>query len=103
MPAPKPVPFSLKVEQSVLDDLQQRLSAVRWPDEIPKNDWKYGTDLAYLKSLVDYWRTQYDWRLHEAVINSFRQYKVKLAGIDLHFIQEEGKGANPTPLLLSHG
>jgi pimeloyl-ACP methyl ester carboxylesterase len=103
MPAPKPVPFSLKVEQSVLDDLQQRLSAVRWPDEIPKNDWKYGTDLAYLKSLVDYWRTQYDWRRHEAVINSFRQYKVKLAGIDLHFIHEEGKGANPTPLLLSHG
>ena len=103
MTKPTPVPFSLNVEQSVLEDLDRRLAAVRWPDEIPRNGWKYGTDLAYLKSLVDYWRTEYDWRRHEAVINSFRQYKVKLAGIDLHFIHEEGKGSDPMPLLLSHG
>jgi microsomal epoxide hydrolase len=93
----------LEVAQQLLDDLQQRLANVRWPDEVPDNDWKYGTDLAYLKSLVDYWRDQYDWRKHEAEINSFRQYKVKLAGIDLHFIHEEGKGPAPMPLLISHG
>jgi microsomal epoxide hydrolase len=51
----------LEVAQQLLDDLQQRLANVRWPDEVPDNDWKYGTDLAYLKSLVDYWRDQYDW------------------------------------------
>ena len=99
----KLVPFRLEVEQSVLDDLKRRLANVRWPDEVPGNDWKYGTDLAYLKTLVAYWREQYDWRKHEAEINRFRQYKVKLAGIDLHFIHEEGKGPAPAPLLLSHG
>ena len=26
-----------------------------------------------------------------------------MAGIDLHFIHEEGRGPNPLPLLLSHG
>ena len=103
MPPPELTPFRLEVDQSLLDDLERRLSNVRWPDEVPKNNWKYGTDLAYLKSLVDYWRGQYDWRKHEAVINSFRQYKVKLAGIDLHFIHEEGKGPKPMPLLISHG
>ncbi|NIO43834.1 MAG: alpha/beta fold hydrolase [Burkholderiales bacterium] len=103
MSSAKPIPFKLEVAQPVLDDLKQRLSRVRWPDEIPGNNWKYGADLAYLKTLIDYWRDEYDWRKHEAVINSFRQYKVKLAGIDVHFIHEEGKGPSPMPLLISHG
>jgi len=103
MTTPSPVPFKIEIEQSVLDDLKQRLSNARWPDEVPQNDWQYGTDLAYLKSLVDYWRDQYDWRKYEAVLNSFRQYKVKLAGIDLHFVHEPGKGPEPMPLLISHG
>lgn len=103
MTTPRPVPFTIDIDQSILDDLQQRLSNVRWPDEVPENNWQYGTDLAYLKSLVEYWREQYDWRKHEAVLNELRQYKVKLAGIDLHFVHEEGKGPNPMPLLISHG
>jgi microsomal epoxide hydrolase len=103
MTTPNPVPFTIDVDQSILDDLQQRLSNVRWPDEVPENNWQYGTDLAYLKSLVEYWREQYDWRKHEAVLNRSRQYKVKLAGIDLHFVHEEGKGPAPMPLLISHG
>lgn len=103
MTTPSPVPFTIDIDQSILDDLKQRLSNVRWPDEVPENNWQYGTDLAYLKSLVEYWREQYEWRKHEAVLNGFRQYKVKLAGIDLHFVHEEGKGPDPMPLLISHG
>src|SRR6185295_11115643 len=101
--AAKPTPFSLHVGDDVLDDLKTRLARVRWPDEVPDNHWKYGTDLPYLKALVAYWRDQYDWRKHEAQLNRFTQFKVKLGGIDLHFIREEGKGRNPMPLLLSHG
>ncbi len=67
------------------------------------NNWKYGADLAYLKSLVEYWRDGYDWRKHEAKLNAFKQFKVKLAGIDVHYIREEGKGPKPMPLLISHG
>lgn len=103
MPSPALTPFTLDVDQPLLDDLQRRLAHVRWPEEIPDNHWTYGTDLAYLRSLVDYWRDRYDWRKHEATINGFRQYKVRLAGIDLHFVHEEGKGPAPMPLLLSHG
>jgi microsomal epoxide hydrolase len=98
-----PLPFELHVNDDVLADLKARLTRVRWPDEVPDNRWKYGTDLPYLKSLVEYWRDGYDWRKHEAKLNSFTQYKVKLAGIDLHFISEQGKGPAPMPLLLSHG
>jgi len=70
---------------------------------VPDNHWKYGADLPYLKSLLEYWRDGYDWRQHEARLNSLNQYKVKLAGIDVQFIREEGKGPAPMPLLLSHG
>jgi len=101
--AAKPTPFSLHVNDDVLADLKSRLARVRWPDEVPDNDWKYGTDLPYMKALVEYWGARYDWRKHEAELNRFRQFKVKLAGIDLHFIREEGKGPKPMPLLLSHG
>ena len=96
-------PFTLSVPDSALSDLKQRLKNTRWPDEIPNNNWSYGTDLGYLKDLCAYWENDYDWRAHEAVINQFKQYKTKVAGIDLHFIYEEGKGENPQPLLLSHG
>lgn len=103
MPLETLSPFSLNVPDSVLIDLNQRLKMTRWPDEIPNNQWKYGADLSYLKSFCEYWANDYDWRAHESVINSFNQYTAKVAGIDLHFIYEEGKGENPTPLLLSHG
>jgi pimeloyl-ACP methyl ester carboxylesterase len=103
MPLETLSPFSLNVPDSVLIDLNQRLKMTRWPDEIPNNEWKYGADLSYLKSFCEYWANDYDWRAHESVINSFNQYTAKVAGIDLHFIYEEGKGENPTPLLLSHG
>ena len=99
----QPTPFKLDVSDDLLADLKTRLTRVRWPDEVPDNHWKYGADLAYLKSLLEYWRDGYDWRQHEARLNGFNQYNVRLAGIDVHFIREEGKGPAPMPLLLSHG
>ncbi len=51
-----PTPFSVHIGDDVLADLKARLSRVRWPDEVPDNHWKFGTDLPYLKSLVQYWR-----------------------------------------------
>ncbi len=101
--ASAPAPFTLRVDDAVLDDLRERLARTRWPEEPPVEPWSAGTDVGYMKALVDYWRTGFDWRAQEAALNGFRQFKVPLAGIDLHFIHEEGKGPAPFPLLLSHG
>ncbi len=98
-----PRPYTIRVGDDVLADLRARLERVRWPDEIPGAPWRYGTDLAYMKELVAYWRDRYDWRLHEARLNRFRQFTVELGDIGLHFIHEEGHGPAPLPLLLSHG
>jgi microsomal epoxide hydrolase len=98
-----PTPFTVHVPDAVLADLRERLTRVRWPDEVPGAGWRYGTDLTYMKELCAYWQERYDWRHHEAMLNGFRQFTVPLAGIDLHFIHEEGRGPRPLPLLLSHG
>src|SRR5688572_2030222 len=99
----EPRPFTVRVPDEVLADLRERLARVRWPDEPPEAGWRYGTSLAYLRELVEYWRDRYDWRAHEARLNAFPQFTVPLAGIDLHFIHQPGVGPSPLPLLISHG
>jgi pimeloyl-ACP methyl ester carboxylesterase len=96
-------PFKLHVADDVLADLRSRLARTRFPDQAPDEPWAYGTDVAYLRELVEYWRTQFDWRAQEARLNAFPQYKAPVDGIDLHFLHVEGKGPAPYPLLLSHG
>ncbi|SUZ78816.1 uncharacterized protein METZ01_LOCUS31670 [marine metagenome] len=96
-------PFTIAVEDSVLEDLQQRLADTRWPDEIPNTGWDYGSNLAYLKELVEHWRTKFDWRSQETKLNSFSHFKSDVDGLDIHFIHEKGKGPNPIPLVITHG
>jgi microsomal epoxide hydrolase len=98
-----PAPFELHVPDAVLADLRERLARTRWPDEPPLAPWSTGTSVEYLSELVEYWRTRFDWRAQEAKLNRFRQFTVPLAGIELHFIHEPGRGPDPMPLLLSHG
>ncbi len=99
----EPHPYTIRIADDILDDLRARLARVRWPDEIPEAGWQYGTDLTYLKQLVDYWRDHYDWRAQETRLNAFRHFTVPLHGIDLHFIHQPGVGPEPLPLLLLHG
>lgn len=96
-------PFQISVPQAVLDDLQQRLAHTRWPDEVEGAGWSMGTSLEYTKELVAYWQSRYDWRKHEAELNTFKQFKAKVDGVSIHFIHEKGKGPNPTPIILTHG
>lgn len=100
---PNPTPFRLAVPDAAITDLRSRLGLTRFPDQAPDAPWAYGTDLAYMKTLVPYWREQFDWRAQEAALNAFPQFKVPLHGIDLHYLHVPGKGPSPTPLLLMHG
>ena len=96
-------PFSINFPQSALDDLQARLARTRFPDEPEGAGWSIGTNLAYMKSLTEYWRDSYDWRKHEAELNQFHHFTADVDGVNIHFIHERGKGPNPTPILLLHG
>jgi len=101
--ATQPRPFTLKVSDEAVADLRERLARTRYPDQAPGEPWAYGTDVGYLRQLAEYWRTTFDWRVEEARLNAFAQYKVPLRGIDLHFLHVPGNGPAPCPLLLLHG
>jgi microsomal epoxide hydrolase len=101
--AARPEPFTLRVPEGAIADLRDRLARTRFPDHAPGDLWAYGTDLGYLRRLVEYWHGSFDWRAEEARLNAFPQFKVPLCGIDLHFLQVPGKGPAPCPLLLLHG
>jgi pimeloyl-ACP methyl ester carboxylesterase len=95
--------FKVETEQAVLDDLRERLHRTRLAPDFANDDWRYGTNLAYLKQLIEYWRDRFDWRRVEREINSFAHYKTAIEGIPIHFIHEPGKGPRPIPLILTHG
>ena len=65
--------------------------------------WDYGTNLAYLKGLVEYWRDKYNWRAQEKRLNAFDQFKTTIDGVEIHFIHQRSKNPNAMPLLLLNG
>jgi len=100
---PKAKSLKLKTPQKTLTDLKRRLANTRWPDEAEDAGWAYGTNLGYLKALLDYWHNGFDWRSQEAKLNNFHHFRVDIDGLGLHFIHEHGQGPSPMPLLLLHG
>ncbi len=99
----QPSAFTLRVPDEAIADLRERLARTRFPDQAPGAEWAYGTEVAYMRELVEYWRTSFDWRAAEARLNAFPQFKVPLHGIDLHYLHVPGQGPDPYPLLLMHG
>src|SRR5260370_42364513 len=95
--------FTITIAQSTLDDLRDRLARTRWPDEVEEARWDYGTNLAYLKTLVDYWQHHFDWRAPEAILHQFAPIRTANDGVGVHFIHERGKGPNPLPARITPG
>jgi len=96
-------PFTINVPDAVLTDLRARLAATRWPAEVPGTDWDYGANLAYIKGLCEYWRTSFDWRKQERMLNAMPQFIARVDGVDIHFAYKKGKGPKPFPLIMIHG
>ena len=96
-------PLSSTSPQATLDDLAARLARTRWPDEVEGAGWDYGTNLAYLQAVVEYWRTRFDWRGQERAMNAFPHFRASVNGLGVHFIHARGQGHRPLPLLVTHG
>src|SRR3989442_3564196 len=95
-------PFRIAVPDAVLADLRARLARTRFPDEIPGSGWTYGTNLAYLRDLVAYWRERFDWRAAEAGLKTLPQFPARGGGLRIPLIHVPGTGPGPPPLLITH-
>src|SRR5918996_3145123 len=96
-------PFRIRVAEADLEDLRDRLARTRWPGELPGVGWDDGVPLAYLKELVEYWRTSYDWRTHEARLNELPHFTTAIDGLDVHFLHVRSPEPDALPLIITHG
>src|SRR4029079_14188191 len=96
-------PFKIAITDAELADLRERLLDARLPDQIPGTGWEFGTDMAYLRELVDYWVDSYDWRAHETRINSFDQFTTTIDDENVHFIHARSPEPDALPLIITHG
>lgn len=96
-------PFRVEVPRAQLTDLAERLGRTRWPEEVPGTGWSRGVPVGYLKELAEYWRTSYDWRVHEARLNEYPQFTTVVDGQNTHFLHVRSPEPDAVPLLLLHG
>jgi pimeloyl-ACP methyl ester carboxylesterase len=100
-------PFRIDVPDGVLDDLNARLARTRWTPDFANDVWTYGANAAYIRELAEHWRTRYDWRAREAMMNAFPQFRTTIDDVPVHFIHMRGKGVEggpaPMPLIMNHG
>jgi microsomal epoxide hydrolase len=79
-------PFEVRIPDSVLEDLRERLARTRFPDALEGSDWDYGTELEYLRDLCAYWRDKFDWPTQERLLNRLPHYRTNVDGLGVHFI-----------------
>ena len=102
--------FEAHATDADLDDLRARLAAARLPEAEtvyraapdPRR-WEQGVPLADLVDVVDYWRTEYDWRSFETRLNQIGQFRTTIDDLGVHFLHRRSTRADATPLILTHG
>ncbi|WP_280273728.1 epoxide hydrolase family protein [Nocardia wallacei] len=102
--------FEAHATDADLADLHARLAAARLPEAetVPRaapgpRRWEQGVPLADLVDLVDYWRTEYDWRSFEARLDRIGQFRTTIDDLGIHFLHRRSTRADATPLILTHG
>ncbi|KAL2863276.1 epoxide hydrolase family protein [Aspergillus lucknowensis] len=110
----RPQPFTLHVPESDFDDFKAliRLSKIgpkTWWNQ-HTDDGRFGISRDWLARAKETWLSpeSFNWRTHEAHINSFPNYKVSLidpeAGtVNIHFAALFSKRADAIPILFLHG
>jgi pimeloyl-ACP methyl ester carboxylesterase len=96
-------PFTIAVPDAVLDDLKARLAAPRLIRALNGDGWQLGTDVAYLRRLVTYWRDGFDWRAQERRLNAMEQFTTTIDGLQIHFVHRRSRHPGALPLLVTHG
>ncbi len=96
-------PHRVDVPDAVLADLRDRLRRTRYPNAIEGAGWEPGTELSYLRQLVDHWIDGFDWRAQEARLNAHDQCTTTVDGQRIHMIHARSVEPDALPLLLVHG
>jgi len=99
---------TINISDSHVQDLKQRLSLARFPDELDGAGWDMGSPLKEIRRLTKYWRDQFDWRQSERKLAELPHYVtcIQCDGFEslrIHFIHKKSQAKNAIPLLFAHG
>lgn len=97
------LPFEISIADADIEDLKRRLANTRLPDQIGNTSWEYGTDISYLRELLDYWQNDFDWRQQETQLNQFDQFKTEVDGLEMHFVHQRSANPDAIALMIVHG
>lgn len=97
------IPFTISVPDSQLADLRERLAKARWAPEPVGGADGYGASLAWVRELVEYWRSGYDWSIWENRLNQHPQFTTTIDGTNVHFLHVRSPEPHALPLILTHG
>ena len=95
--------FSIHFDEEQIEDLHRRIDCTRLPELLEGGNWALGTDGGYLRSLLGYWRDEYNWARKETELNRYPQFICELKGLNIHFFHIRGASRDAKPLLLTHG
>ena len=95
--------YRIHVPDEVLADLSARLELTRFPDYFSEGDWDMGIDVPYIRELVAYWRSHFDWRAYEDRLNRLPHFATTIDNQNIHFIHVRSPRPNALPLLMVHG
>lgn len=90
----------------MLSDLQRRLINTRsFTPPLEGIQQQYGFNTNTLKTIVNYWIKNYNWRQREQFLNQFPQFTTTIQGLKIHYIHAKPKDTTikTYPLLITHG
>ncbi|HJP78902.1 MAG TPA: alpha/beta fold hydrolase [Pseudonocardiaceae bacterium] len=102
--------FEAHASDADLAELRARLAAARLPEaetvyRAPPGPrrWDQGVPLADLVEVVNYWRTEYDWRSFEERLDRIGQFRTTVDDLAIHFLHRRSPRVDATPLIVTHG
>ncbi|CAF3994402.1 unnamed protein product [Adineta steineri] len=107
----QPTPFKVSIPQSNLDELKTLIQLSKVAPltyEGSQEDRKYGVTNKWIREAKEKWEKDFDWRKHEAHINSFPHYIAPVVDDDgkeykIHFVALFSDKSDAVPLVLLHG
>ncbi|KAK7689023.1 hypothetical protein QCA50_007714 [Cerrena zonata] len=101
----QPTAFKVAIPDDEVARMVRLIGDTRLPDQpfVSEASWDYGVDLKWLKEMKDKWLNEFDWKEVERKMNEWEHFKVRIEGVDLHYIHVRSAREDAVPILLSHG
>ncbi|XP_075060567.1 epoxide hydrolase 1-like [Mixophyes fleayi] len=100
-------PFVIEAAEADIKDLHDRLDNTRFFIPLEDSKFHYGFNSNHLKTVISYWRNQFDWHKQVKILNKYPHYQTTIEGLDVHFVHVKpphlAPGQKACPLLMVHG